>query len=68
MWENLGHGVSGQAFLASSKLINSPVMGVIKCFFSKTKGDKKRKKKERLEARDGEAKVWRQVLSGLPNS
>ena len=61
VWENLGHGMSGRAFLASSKSIDSPVMGVIKCFFSKTKGDEKRKKKEQLEARDGEAKVWRQV-------
>ena len=57
VWENLGHGVSGHAFLISSKSTDSPVVGVMKCFFLQTNEDKETKQK----AQDGEAEVWKRV-------
>ena len=51
VWENLGCGVSGRAFLVSSKSIASPVVGVIKCFFSEgNTGFKEEKQKVREQA------------------
>ena len=61
VWENLGCGVSGRAFLVSSKSIAPPVVGVIKCFFSGRKGSKEVKRKARLQARDDEFDRWKAV-------
>ena len=61
VWENLGHGVSGRAFLVSSKSTASPVVGVMKCFFLQTNEDKETKQKARVQAWDGEAEVWKRV-------
>ena len=61
VWENLGHGVSGRAFLVSSKALDRPpIVGVIKCFFSQTK-DKDMKQAAREEARNAEATCWEKV-------
>ena len=61
VWENLGHGVSGHAFLISSKSTTSPVVGVMKCFFLQTNDDKEAKQKARVQAQDDEAEVWSKV-------
>ena len=61
VWENLGHGVSGRAFLVSSKSTTSPVVGVMKCFFLQTNDDKEAKQKARVQARDNEVEVWSKV-------
>ena len=61
VWENLGHGVSGRAFLVSSKSTMSPVVGVMKCFFSQTNDDKEAKQKAQVQAQDDEAEVWSKV-------
>ena len=59
VWENLGCGVSGRAFLATST--DPPfTVCVIKCFFSGnvSKADKQ---KSREESRDQELECWKEI-------
>ena len=59
VWENLGCGVSGRAFLATST--ESPFsVCVVKCFFSGSVS-KDEKQKSREESRDLEYDCWRNI-------